>query len=82
MMISVAARSSKLSQAQVREVQRALSGVEFVLTLVKTTGDRDLKTSLRELDKTDFFTKEIDHMLLSGKCRISIHSAKDLPDKE
>ena len=41
---------------------------------------KDLKTSLRTLEKTDFFTKEIDALQLSGHCRISIHSAKDLPE--
>ncbi|MCE5317947.1 MAG: uroporphyrinogen-III synthase, partial [Parachlamydia sp.] len=43
-------------------------------------GDKDKTTSLRTLEKTDFFTKEIDTMLLSGECRIGIHSAKDLPE--
>ena len=35
---------------------------------------------MRALDKTNFFTKEVDELQLSGRCRISIHSAKDLPD--
>ncbi len=82
--ISVGARDSKLSQAQVDEVLHALrrihSEVDFEPIWQKTIGDKDLKTSLRELDKTDFFTKEIDDMLLEKKCRIGIHSAKDLPD--
>ena len=47
---------------------------------METTGDKDQKTSLRTLEKTDFFTKEIDELQLAGGCRISIHSAKDLPD--
>src|SRR5690348_1871807 len=54
--------------------------VEFEPIWIVTTGDRDLKTSLRSLEKTDFFTKEIDALQLSGGCRISVHSAKDLPD--
>lgn len=82
--ISVGARDSKLSQAQVDEVLHALRRihpeVDFEPMWQKTIGDKDLKTSLRELDKTDFFTKEIDDMLLEKKCRIGIHSAKDLPD--
>ncbi len=45
-----------------------------------TTGDRDLLTSLKALDKTDFFTKEIDILIQEKKTRIGIHSAKDLPD--
>ncbi len=82
--LEVAARASKLSRLQVEEVLEEIQAfhkeVVFAPTWVETTGDRDLKTSLRELGKTDFFTKEIDALQLTGRCRISIHSAKDLPD--
>ena len=47
---------------------------------VETTGDLDRKTSLRNLERNDFFTKELDEMLLKGEIRAAIHSAKDLPD--
>lgn len=81
--ISVGARDSRLSQAQVWEVQKEIQqfnpSVKFYPSWVKTTGDKDLSTSLKSLDKTDFFTKEIDYMLLSGEIRIAVHSAKDLP---
>jgi hydroxymethylbilane synthase len=84
MIISVAGRSSRLSQAQIQEVWKNLKihhpHVHFVPHLVNTTGDNDQKTSLRSLRKTDFFTKEVDQLLLSEKCRIAIHSAKDLPE--
>jgi hydroxymethylbilane synthase len=76
----VGARSSPLSQAQVKEVQEALDGIHFLTEWVETTGDLDQTTSLRDLDKTDFFTKELDHMLLKGEIQAAIHSAKDLPD--
>ncbi|MBA3816927.1 MAG: hydroxymethylbilane synthase [Parachlamydiaceae bacterium] len=79
----VGARRSPLSQAQLREVELALfkyhPHIAFNGLLVDTSGDKDLVTSLRGLDKTDFFTKEIDLLLLSAACRIAIHSAKDLP---
>jgi hydroxymethylbilane synthase len=78
--IIVGARASPLSQAQVEEVASVLPQVSFHPLFVESTGDLDQKTSLRTLDKTDFFTKEIDAMLLSGACRIAIHSAKDLPE--
>lgn len=82
--ITVGARSSPLSKAQADEVLQELKAfhpqVVFHPIWVETTGDKDLKTSLRTLDKTDFFTKEIDAMQLAGRCRISIHSAKDLPE--
>lgn len=81
--IKVAARSSALSKAQVKEVQEAInrfSPVEFDVQYLLSKGDLDKKTSLRALEKTDFFTKEIDALVLDGTCRIAIHSAKDLPE--
>lgn len=83
LVIAVGARSSPLSRVQVEEVlaeiQMHYPFISFSPQFVSTTGDKDLITSLKFMDKTDFFTKEIDQMLLNGKCRISIHSAKDLP---
>jgi len=82
--ISVAGRKSPLSQVQIDEVYIQLKtyhpNVNFEKTLIETTGDLDLQTSLRNLGKTDFFTKEIDDLLLKKKCRVAIHSAKDLPE--
>lgn len=82
--LTVAARSSPLSQVQVDEVlyetQLLYPEIEFETTLVTTIGDRDQQTSLRTLDKTDFFTRDVDQLVLSGQCRIAVHSAKDLPD--
>lgn len=84
MNITVAARGSPLSKKQVEEVYHALKAIHphviFQTTFVETVGDRDKITSLRTLDKTDFFTREIDQMLLAGQCRMGVHSAKDLPE--
>lgn len=82
--ICVGARASKLSQAQVWEVYSELvvfhPHIIFVPQWITTTGDQNLNLSLRMLDKTDFFTREIDLRQLQGEIRISIHSAKDLPE--
>lgn len=81
--ILVAARASKLSRAQVQEVTSALASYHPNIRLegvfVETYGDLDQATSLRSLDRTDFFTREVDALVLSGACRIALHSAKDLP---
>jgi len=81
---SVAARSSRLSRVQVAEVLAELHAhcptINFIPSWVETRGDRDLSTSLRLLDKTDFFTYEVDKLVLQRQCRIAIHSAKDLPE--
>lgn len=74
------ARDSLLSKAQVREIEREC-GVRFSPVWVKTSGDIDQKTSLRDREKSDFFTKELDRMLLEKKIDLAIHSAKDLPEK-
>lgn len=82
--VNVASRASPLARAQVAEVltelQRFYPSLLFECQYLTSTGDLDKLTSLRDLDKTDFFTKEIDQLLLNKLCRIAIHSAKDLPD--
>jgi hydroxymethylbilane synthase len=82
--ITVGARGSQLSQAQVWEVEKELlqhhPHIKFKPHWITTTGDKDKQTSLRDLDKTDFFTREVDQLQLEGEFRISIHSAKDLPE--
>lgn len=47
---------------------------------VETKGDLDKTTSLRTLGKSDFFTRELDLLLLQRKIDLALHSAKDLPD--
>ncbi len=82
--IVVGARASPLSRAQVAEVLSEIRlfhpNLDFQMVWVKTTGDLDQTTSLRNLGKTDFFTRELDQMLLGGVVQIAIHSAKDLPE--
>ncbi len=84
LILSVGARASPLSQAQVKEILCALQQfhphVQFEIHILSTVGDRDQTTSLRTLGRTDFFTKDIDNCVLEGRCRLGIHSAKDLPD--
>lgn len=82
--IRVGARPSPLSRAQVNEVWQALSKfhpkVSFDPIWIETVGDRDLTTSLRSMERSNFFTKEIDEQLLQGCFSVAIHAAKDLPD--
>ena len=79
----VGARPSPLSLAQVRELSEALQQyhphVCFDIHYMSTVGDRNQNTSLRTLDRTDFFTRDIDAWVLEGQERLGIHSAKDLP---
>jgi hydroxymethylbilane synthase len=79
----VGARPSPLSQAQVREVFQEMKlfhpDVVFQPLWIASKGDKDKKSSLKNMPKDDFFTFEIDQALLDYKCDIAIHSAKDLP---
>lgn len=78
-MIVAGCRSSPLARAQFDEVQKIAGGL-LQPVWVETIGDKDQTTSLRNLGKTDFFTRELDQMLLDKSIQIAIHSAKDLPD--
>lgn len=73
-----------MSKAQFHEVQRELKkhypSICLEPIFIDSFGDKNLSISLRTLDKTDFFTRELDQMLLQHQCRIAIHSAKDLPE--
>jgi hydroxymethylbilane synthase len=77
--MKIGARSSPLSRAQVEEIRREFA-VDFEVIWVETSGDLDKSTSLRKMEKTDFFTRELDQMLLNGEIDFAIHSAKDLPE--
>lgn len=81
--VKVGARSSPLARAQVEEVFKELvyhhSTVTFSPRFLATKGDLDRATSLRDLPKDDFFTREIDELLMAQEIDVAIHSAKDLP---
>ena len=74
----VGSRGSNLAKAQVAEIAKIIG--PFNVIWVETVGDTDKQTSLRLLGKSDFFTKELDEMLINGLIDAAIHSAKDLPD--
>lgn len=76
-----AARQSPLSIAQVEELRSFFPPwIELEPVYTETYGDIDRETSLRNLGKTDFFTREVDQLVLSKACDFAVHSAKDLPD--
>ena len=82
--LTIGARESALSQVQFKEFCGELlthyPDWKFQALFMSTIGDQDQKTSLRTMEKTDFFTRELDQALLDKRCRITLHSAKDLPD--
>jgi hydroxymethylbilane synthase len=51
----------------------------FELAIIKTEGDRDQASSLRQIGGLGVFTKAIEDALLAGEVDIAVHSLKDLP---
>ncbi len=80
----VVARASPLSQAQFwefMEIMRSLpERIIWQPIWIESRGDKDKQKSLWNMGKSDFFTYELDQLLLHRKARVALHSAKDLPE--
>ena len=63
---------------QIKDQLEILTGDKFELEVIKTQGDLITNAPLWQLDGKDFFTKELDEALLSGKVDLVVHSYKDL----
>jgi hydroxymethylbilane synthase len=82
----IATRGSALALAQANMVLRlcaeAFPQRRFELVILKTTGDKLQKASMRQpaasLPK-GLFTKELEVALLNGSADLAVHSLKDLP---
>ena len=77
--LRVAARASALARKQVEEVMLQLPHVNYELHSVQTIGDNNKQVSLWDEVPEDFFTRELDGLLLAKSADVAIHSAKDLP---
>jgi len=82
--IRIATRGSALALAQANQVrtlcEERFPDREFILEVIRTTGDQWLGTSLAagHLPK-GLFTKELETALLEGQADLAVHSLKDLP---
>lgn len=78
--LRIVERKSPLSLLQVKEVLSNYPSLQYELIAIDSYGDKNKSISL--MDATipeDFFTRELDNLLLENKADIAIHSAKDLP---
>ena len=79
----VGTRNSRLALLQTRSTLERLGawlpGTRWETISMQTIGDRDQVTDLRA-SPPDFFTRDLDDGLRSGRIDCAIHSAKDLPD--
>lgn len=82
-LLKVGTRGSKLALIQTQDALKRLEKLfpelGFEIVPITTLGDRDLTTDLR-LSPDDFFTRDLDDALRSGRIDLAVHSAKDLPD--
>ena len=87
--LKIGTRGSPLALAQAHETRdrlmaaHTLPATAFLITVIKTTGDRITDRSLSEIGGKGLFTKEIEEALLArgqaGGIDIAVHSMKDMP---
>jgi hydroxymethylbilane synthase len=79
--LRIGTRASALArwQAESVKVQLAALGCASELMLIRTSGDQDRQTPLREIGGKGVFTKEIEAALLENRVDLAVHSMKDLP---
>jgi uroporphyrinogen III methyltransferase/synthase len=82
-LLKVGTRGSKLAMIQTQEtlsrMETLFPELGFTVAPMATIGDVDLTTDLRQ-SPDDFFTRDLDEAVRSGRIDIAVHSAKDLPD--
>ncbi|MBQ2626603.1 MAG: hydroxymethylbilane synthase [Eubacterium sp.] len=79
--LTLAARGSLLSRAQVELVQKLLAerGIRTEFLVVKTKGDKDRVRALKEIGGDGLFVREVERALLDGSADVAVHCGKDLP---
>ncbi len=81
--IRIGTRESALAMWQARHVAALLSSaypdIDFPITGMTTTGDKNLQASLSSFANKGVFTKELDIALLASTVDIVVHCMKDLP---
>lgn len=79
----IGTRGSPLALWQATHVRRLLMerhpGLEVVLEIIKTRGDKVLDKPLYHMLEKSMFTKEIQDALLTRSIDLAVHSLKDLP---
>jgi hydroxymethylbilane synthase len=79
--LRIGTRASALARWQAENVraQLGLLGSAAELVFIRTTGDRDSESSLRNMGGKGVFIKEIEDALLDGRVDLAVHSMKDVP---
>ena len=79
----IGTRGSALARLQANRVKERLEaahpGLECILVIVSTIGDRDKQTPLTIIGGQGIFVKEVQQAILDGQVDCAVHSLKDLP---
>lgn len=81
--IIVGTRGSKLALIQteqvVVELKKANPGIEFNISRIVTSGDREQRKQFDAIEGSGVFVKELENALLEGRIDLAVHSLKDMP---
>jgi hydroxymethylbilane synthase len=79
--LRIGTRGSALARWQAEYVRAGLArhGVAAELLIIRTSGDRDRQSSLREIGGKGVFIKELEDALLEERIDLAVHSMKDMP---
>jgi uroporphyrinogen III methyltransferase/synthase len=77
--LKVISRNSPLALLQVKEVFSFFPSIPYRLSAYRSLGDKNRHISLMDDIPPDFFTRELDELLISNEADVAVHSAKDLP---
>ncbi|WP_158386744.1 hydroxymethylbilane synthase [Candidatus Methanoplasma termitum] len=78
----IGTRDSRLALAQTdifMELMAAVSDEKMEVKAVKTSGDIDQTTELKDMGGYGAFVRELDNALLAGDIDVSVNSMKDMP---
>ena len=81
--IIVGTRGSKLALIQTEQVgaelRKANPGIEFNISRIVTSGDREQHKQFDAIEGSGVFVKELETALLDGRIDLAVHSLKDMP---
>jgi len=78
----IGTRDSRLALAQTHifmEMMTAVSDIKMQVKAIKTSGDMDQITELKDMGGYGAFVRELDNALLAGDIDVSVNSMKDMP---